>query len=89
MEADFDLKMKEDPQLAETNVQDGQIDSGEGLQRRLENRHVQLIAIGGSIGTALFVTIGMASRRVAQPVCSLPTFCIVEYSRVSTIVSRK
>lgn len=58
MEADLDLKMKEDPQLAETNVQDGQIDSGEGLQRRLENRHVQLIAIGGSIGTALFVTIG-------------------------------
>ncbi|BAE55145.1 unnamed protein product [Aspergillus oryzae RIB40] len=41
MEADLDLKMKEDPQLAETNVQDGQIDSGEG-----------------SIGTALFVTIG-------------------------------
>ncbi|KAE8308239.1 amino acid permease/ SLC12A domain-containing protein [Aspergillus transmontanensis] len=58
MEPDLDLKMKEDPQLAETNVQDGQIDSAEGLQRRLENRHVQLIAIGGSIGTALFVTIG-------------------------------
>lgn len=35
-------------------------DSGdtEGLQRRLNNRQVQLLAIGGSIGTALFVTIG-------------------------------
>ncbi|KAB8259035.1 amino acid permease/ SLC12A domain-containing protein [Aspergillus pseudonomiae] len=53
-----DLKMKEDPQLVEANVQEGQINSAEGLQRRLENRHVQLIAIGGSIGTALFVTIG-------------------------------
>ena len=58
MEPDLDLKMKEDPQLVDANVQDGQIDSTEGLQRRLENRHVQLIAIGGSIGTALFVTIG-------------------------------
>lgn len=28
-----------------------------GLQRRLENRQIQLIAIGGSIGTALFVSI--------------------------------
>ncbi|KAL4798391.1 amino acid permease/ SLC12A domain-containing protein [Aspergillus venezuelensis] len=29
-----------------------------GLHRRLENRQIQLIAIGGSIGTALFVSIG-------------------------------
>ncbi|CAH2354614.1 general amino acid permease Agp2p [[Candida] railenensis] len=28
------------------------------MQRKLESRHVQLIAIGGSIGTGLFVTIG-------------------------------
>ena len=28
------------------------------LQRRLNNRQIQLIAIGGSIGTALFVSIG-------------------------------
>ncbi|CAH0027982.1 unnamed protein product [Clonostachys rhizophaga] len=32
----------------------------EGLQRRLNNRQVQLLAIGGSIGTALFITIGNA-----------------------------
>ncbi|CAG8923322.1 unnamed protein product [Penicillium salamii] len=31
-----------------------------GLHRRLGNRHVQLIAIGGSIGTGLFVAIGGA-----------------------------
>ncbi|ODA79688.1 hypothetical protein RJ55_05282 [Drechmeria coniospora] len=30
----------------------------DGLQRRLNNRQIQLIAIGGSIGTALFVSIG-------------------------------
>jgi amino acid transporter len=29
-----------------------------GLQRHLTNRQIQLIAIGGSIGTALFVSIG-------------------------------
>ncbi|KAM3471490.1 hypothetical protein MY5147_005804 [Beauveria neobassiana] len=33
-------------------------DNSDGLQRRLNNRQIQLIAIGGSIGTALFVSIG-------------------------------
>ncbi|EAU31786.1 conserved hypothetical protein [Aspergillus terreus NIH2624] len=32
----------------------------DGLQRRLSQRPIQLISIGGSIGTALFVTIGEA-----------------------------
>lgn len=32
--------------------------NSQGLHRRLNNRQVQLLAIGGSIGTALFVTIG-------------------------------
>lgn len=31
-----------------------------GLHRRLGNRQIQLVAIGGSIGTALFVAIGSA-----------------------------
>lgn len=33
-------------------------DNVDHLQRRLGNRQIQLIAIGGSIGTALFVSIG-------------------------------
>jgi amino acid transporter len=33
-------------------------DNADNLQRRLGNRQIQLIAIGGSIGTALFVSIG-------------------------------
>lgn len=33
----------------------GNVDS---LQRHLGNRQIQMIAIGGSIGTALFITIG-------------------------------
>lgn len=33
-------------------------------QRKLYNRHLQLIAIGGSIGTGLFVTIGTTGLTV-------------------------
>ena len=33
-------------------------DNVDNLQRHLDNRQIQLIAIGGSIGTALFVSIG-------------------------------
>ncbi|PSR92034.1 AAT family amino acid transporter [Coniella lustricola] len=32
--------------------------NADGLQRRLSNRQIQLLAIGGSIGTALFISIG-------------------------------
>jgi amino acid transporter len=33
-------------------------DNADGLHRLLNNRQIQLVAIGGSIGTALFVSIG-------------------------------
>jgi yeast amino acid transporter len=40
-------------------VQEGFVASNaDQLQRHLNNRQIQLIAIGGSIGTALFVSIG-------------------------------
>jgi yeast amino acid transporter len=42
-------------------VQVGEIEvkgNQDGLQRHLGNRQIQLIAVGGSIGTALFVSIG-------------------------------
>lgn len=43
-----------------SSVDLGEVVNGnaDGLQRRLANRQIQLIAIGGSIGTALFVSIG-------------------------------
>ncbi|GAB7338909.1 hypothetical protein MBLNU457_5590t1 [Dothideomycetes sp. NU457] len=41
------------------SIQEGVISGNvDHLQRRLGNRQIQLIAIGGSIGTALFVSIG-------------------------------
>ena len=33
-------------------------DNSDDLHRRLNNRQIQLVAIGGSIGTALFISIG-------------------------------
>lgn len=38
-------------------------DNADQLQRHLGNRQIQLIAIGGSIGTALFVSIGSGLYR--------------------------
>lgn len=46
-----------------TELQEGsiaQLSQLAGLHQRLSNLHVQLIAIGGSIGTGLFVAIGSA-----------------------------
>ena len=41
------------------DVAEGEVsDNADGLQRHLANRQIQLIAIGGSIGTALFVSRG-------------------------------
>lgn len=44
---------------ATLEISQGEVhDNKDHLQRRLGNRQIQLIAIGGSIGTALFVSIG-------------------------------
>lgn len=37
---------------------DGIVENADDLQRRLSGRQIQMITIGGSIGTALFVSIG-------------------------------
>ncbi|KAF2261271.1 general amino acid permease-like protein AGP2 [Lojkania enalia] len=45
-------------------IQQGEVtDNADDLQRHLGNRQIQLIAIGGSIGTALFVSIGGALNK--------------------------
>jgi len=41
----------------ENSVTHGQVHNADQLQRHLGNRQVQLIAIGGSIGTATFISI--------------------------------
>lgn len=45
-------------------TENGEIaENTDNLHRRLNNRQIQLIAIGGSIGTALFVSIGTGLHR--------------------------
>lgn len=46
------------PTYSGPDLDDGVNENADHLQRRLGNRQIQLIAIGGSIGTALFVSIG-------------------------------
>lgn len=49
------------PDSQSDNVHQGLIevaDNADHLQRHLGNRQIQLIAVGGTIGTALFVSIG-------------------------------
>ncbi|KAH7128166.1 amino acid permease/ SLC12A domain-containing protein [Dendryphion nanum] len=46
------------------DIQQGEYsDNADDLQRHLGNRQIQLIAIGGSIGTALFVSVGGALNK--------------------------
>lgn len=62
---DKDCHSEIEPAIISTvDVKDGQVaeapvdQAADQLSRQLTNRHIQLLAIGGSIGTALFVTIG-------------------------------
>jgi amino acid transporter len=48
-----------DPVFRTDSNEDGEvIENNDHLHRRLGNRQIQLMAIGGTIGTALFVSIG-------------------------------
>ena len=66
------------------DIQEGLIsDNADELQRHLANRQIQLIAIGGSIGTALFVSIGSGlfhggpgSLFIAYSLASLALACV-------------
>lgn len=52
------------------------IDSAGGLKRELKKRHLTMIAIGGSIGTGLFVASGAAIAQ-AGPAGALTAYCVI------------
>ncbi|CAD1809496.1 General amino-acid permease GAP2 [Candida parapsilosis] len=52
------------------------VDGAGHTKRTLYNRHLQLIAIGGSIGTGLFVTIGTTGLVNGGPLGLLLSYCI-------------
>lgn len=73
----FEHESREEP-IEATAINTG------GLHRRLNNRHVQLTAIGGTIGTGLFVSIGGALARGGPGNLLL---CFMAYSYVVSLVN--
>ncbi|CAI4214303.1 unnamed protein product [Parascedosporium putredinis] len=59
-------------------------ENADGLQRRLNNRQIQLIAIGGSIGTGLFIGIGAG---LAKGGAGSLLVCTVLYAAVLALVN--
>lgn len=56
---DAKYNVDEDMERIASGPYEGEVrDNGDNLQRRLGNRQIQLLAIGGAVGTALFVSIG-------------------------------
>ncbi|BFZ60921.1 lysine permease [Saitoella coloradoensis] len=54
--------------------------TSEGVQRRLKARHLQMIAIGGTIGTGLFIGIGTAIVNAG------PVGALIAYIFIGTVV---
>lgn len=83
-EKSSDLEVSDGFEPNGIEVQEGLVtDNSDDLQRHLANRQIQLIAIGGSIGTALFVTInsglyygGPGSLFIAYTMASLSLACV-------------
>lgn len=71
------------PQKTEQDVETG---SSSGLDRKLESRHLQFIAIGGTIGTGLFLGTGSALSN-AGPVSLLLGFLFMGSIVYSIMVS--
>lgn len=60
--------MKNASTVSAASGQDTSPGNGQALQRGLKNRHIQLIALGGAIGTGLFLGIGPAIQMAGPAV---------------------
>lgn len=56
---------------------------GEQLKRGLKNRHIQLIALGGAIGTGLFLKrlrYSVGGARNYPGLCDCRLYCLSDYA---------
>lgn len=75
----YDAEPPKDP--SEISLQNGELkENSDELHRRLSNRQIQLIAIGGSIGTALFISIGGALNKAG------PAGMLIAYTLYSCVI---
>lgn len=79
-----DLALTDDLESGAMNADGGQ--KGESLKRGLKQRHIQMIAIGGSIGTGLFVGSG-GSLRTGGPAALLIAWGLVLTMLVPVVMS--
>lgn len=67
--------------------------SKQQLQRELSNRHIQLIAIGGAIGTGLFLgagqTIALTGPSILLTYIIIGVYAIYVYERIRRNTSNK
>ena len=71
MKSDADVELAP----AQSNIV-GETYQTEGIQRGLTSRHAQMIALGGTIGTGLFVGSGQGLR-IGGPVFFFLGFCLI------------
>ncbi|KAF2144336.1 uncharacterized protein K452DRAFT_223312 [Aplosporella prunicola CBS 121167] len=76
-----DIDIERELHLVPSNVV-GQTEplGGDSTQRGLKSRHAQMIALGGTIGTGLFVGVGQALQMGG------PVFLLASYSLISILV---
>lgn len=82
--SDKQEKYQDVPEYGDLDPNQISAGNSDGLQRRLDNRQIQLIAIGGTIGTGLFVSIGAG---LAKGGAGSLLVCTFLYSCVMALVN--